>query len=235
MLTENWLVEGLSDYEYKKYLFLAFLQKQEAAFKDKRLYPAMGELISQHQYMSSLKAVKEQFQANFPKKITGLDDKKLALIFENIESDSLELEIINAIIDFALPKVEQEMRVGKEIYLDAEKGVSIEPIGIMPIQKNDGFLFVKPFGDRVVQLYRYQLSSIQLAGEAFKGIYLHYQGTFVKRLSETFETLKLKLINEHHLKYLPATYLVEYSVFYPYEETILPVAKRKVMAYLANS
>lgn len=234
MLTENWLIEGLSDYEYKKYLFLAFMQKQGKELKDKRLYPALTELIAQHQYMSSLKAMKEKLQADFPKKITGIDHEKLALIFESTEHDSLELETIQAIIDFALPKVEHEIRVGKDIYLDTENKLTIEPIGIMPIQKTEGFLFIKPVGDRVVQLYQYQLSAIQLAGEAFKGIYLNYLDTFVKRVSETFESLKLQLIKEHQIKIVPATYLVEYTALYPYNETILPIAKRKMMGYLST-
>ncbi len=233
-LTENWLIEGLSDYEYKKYLFLAFMQKQGKELQDKRLYPALSELIAQHQYMSSLKVMKEKLQAEFPKKLTGIDYEKLALVFEENEHDSLELETIQALIDFALPKVEHEIRVGKDIYLDTENKLTIEPIGIMPIRKFDGFLFIKPVGDRVVQLYQYQLSAIQLAGESFKGIYLHYLDTFVKRVSETFESLKLQLIKKHQMKFIPATYLVEYTAMYPYQETILPIAKRKMMGYLAT-
>jgi len=38
-LPTNWLTDGLINFEYKKYLLLAYLKSVEEEFESKRLYP----------------------------------------------------------------------------------------------------------------------------------------------------------------------------------------------------
>jgi hypothetical protein len=50
----------------------------------------------------------------------------------------------------------------------------------------------------------------------------------------TFESVKSDLIRSSKSEKFLATYLIESEVFVPWEESLLPVAKRRLIEYLAN-
>ena len=47
-LSENWITEGWVDFEYKKYVLLAYLQHVESQVKEGKLYPPLGELVQHY-------------------------------------------------------------------------------------------------------------------------------------------------------------------------------------------
>ena len=44
-LKHDWLTEGLIDYEYKKYVLLAYLKDVSRRFNQSELYPFMSDLV----------------------------------------------------------------------------------------------------------------------------------------------------------------------------------------------
>ena len=44
-LKENWLTEGLIDFEYKKYQLLAYLKRVKDSFNKVELYPFLSDLV----------------------------------------------------------------------------------------------------------------------------------------------------------------------------------------------
>ena len=44
-LKDNWLTEGLIDFEYKKYQLLGYLQKVKDSFNRVELYPFLSDLV----------------------------------------------------------------------------------------------------------------------------------------------------------------------------------------------
>jgi hypothetical protein len=44
-LNKNWLTEKYIDFEYKKYVLLAWLQEVNNNFQDQKLYPFLAQLI----------------------------------------------------------------------------------------------------------------------------------------------------------------------------------------------
>jgi len=58
-LPTNWLTDGLVDFEYKKYLLLAYLKSVEEEFDSKRLYPILSDLILHYQNIMQVKAHKK--------------------------------------------------------------------------------------------------------------------------------------------------------------------------------
>ena len=132
-LNKNWLTEGWMDLEYKKYLLLAYLQETAARFDEKKLYPRLSELT---EHLRSLKLLKEQKVAiskDFPKEITRLDLENFKVEYKNAFEDDDLIKEMDAIIEFAMPEIERNLGIGKEIYEEVEDKLEIFPIGILPL------------------------------------------------------------------------------------------------------
>ena len=81
-LSDNWISEGWVDFEYKKYLLLAYLQDVEKDFKSVKLYPPLAELIHHYQKLENLDKTRNEFKKQ-------IEEGKS--IYEFIE-DQLEIE-----------------------------------------------------------------------------------------------------------------------------------------------
>ncbi len=72
-LTQNWLTDGLIDFEYKKYILLAYLQQVGKSFSKQELYPTFSDLIFHYNNLRKVKEGKELLYQNFPKEISQSD------------------------------------------------------------------------------------------------------------------------------------------------------------------
>ncbi len=86
--------------------------------------------------MRSLKLLKEQKVAiskDFPKEITRLDLENFKVEYKNAFEDDDLIKEMDAIIEFAMPEIERNLGIGKEIYEEVEDKLEIFPIGILPL------------------------------------------------------------------------------------------------------
>ncbi|MFL5728155.1 MAG: hypothetical protein ACJ75J_01605, partial [Cytophagaceae bacterium] len=103
-LNKNWLTEGLMDFEYKKYLLLAYLQYVKENFNERKLYPYLSDLLFHYKNLLSIKDNKKLLRENFPKQISKADFEKLELIYDEIVNDDKVMQEIEDILAFSLPK-----------------------------------------------------------------------------------------------------------------------------------
>ena len=68
-LSEDWLVEGHIDFEYKKYILLGYLRSIRNNFNLNKLYPFLSDLIFHYQNLVALKNKKKEYTDFFPKSI----------------------------------------------------------------------------------------------------------------------------------------------------------------------
>ena len=114
-LNSDWFVEGLQDFEYKKYLLLAYLQWVKARFDDAELYPAFSELILHYNNLVKFREGKDQFRNSMPKKLSGIDVEKLRLLYETDFPDDDSLREVEEIVDYSIPRVHRKVEEGKEL------------------------------------------------------------------------------------------------------------------------
>ena len=79
-LSQNWVVENLIDFEYKKYELLGYLQGVKQEFKDEKLYPALSELISHYTNLITIRNNKQPLSDSFWKFLSKIDLYKFKLI-----------------------------------------------------------------------------------------------------------------------------------------------------------
>ena len=76
-LESDWLTKGLIDFEYKKYILLAYLKTVRENFDDKKLFPYVSDLIFHYRNLQTIKEKKELMLENFPKSISQADFENL--------------------------------------------------------------------------------------------------------------------------------------------------------------
>ncbi len=54
-LNKNWITEKAIDFEYKKYILLAYLKQVSQNFEENKLYPSLAELIGHYKLLISIK------------------------------------------------------------------------------------------------------------------------------------------------------------------------------------
>ena len=233
-LNETWVTDGMIDFEYKKYLLLGYLKQIRSKFSQAKLYPYLSDLILHYNNLIILRSNKQKWAEGFPKKLKGIDTDHQQLLFESMIADEPLMKEINDILEFAQDEMKLVVKDGAELYEHVEQNVSISPIGIIPIQNNEGYIFLHQTNKLDYAVYRYSTTIFEKAKEKYRGI----KTTFVRRVTYsrfvTLESEKLKLTREFNSWPNPATYYVTTTESFPEKETFFPVTKRYLVKYLSE-
>ncbi len=232
-LKHDWLTEGLIDYEYKKYILLAYLKDIKKRFDQTKLYPFMADLVFHYRNILKVKESKELLYENFPETLSKADFKKLQLTYNKVVNDDAVMKELEDIIAFALPKIKSTLEAGKEIYEFVEENIEISPVGLSPIYEQEGYLLINQDNERDVSVYRYQLTLFEHAAEKYRSMSTEFLKNDFKDISRTFESIKVDLTRQFTELPNPATFLAVSKLKFPIVETLLPVAKRMLVRNLS--
>jgi len=233
-LSVNWLTEKIIDFEYKKYLLLAYLQDVSRNFDSSKLYPWLAELIAHYKNTIAIRDNKQNLKSHFPQRLSGIDTATGQLSFENMIADDELMSELESIIEFAIPKFEHQVEEGKTIYDFIEDNLFLHPVGIIPLQTNCGYMFLKGGESATTNAYEYQISFFEKASEKYKAIHTHFVKSYPKNISSTFESIKSELLRENKRLPNPAAYAIETDIVLPLAETFLPIAKRMLVRHVSN-
>lgn len=231
-LSNNWLTEGLIDFEYKKYILMAYLQNAKKQFGQKKVYPHLSDLVFHYKNLLTIQENKELMYKNFPERISKADFEKLKITYKKIVEDGEVMKQIEEIVLFSIPKIKNLLGDGKEIYEMIDEKIEISQVGISPIYPDEGYMFINEFQDRETKIYRYQVTVFESAEEKFRGINTSFVQTIRKGIGETYENIKLSLIRQHTFLPNPATYLININIACPFNESAFPIAKRALVRFI---
>lgn len=234
-LDANWITSGLIDFEYKKYLLLSYLQKISAHFNEKELYPFLSDLVFHYSNLNSIRENKQLAVNQFPKKLTKLEFQNFKLQYERLVHDDKYMEEIEAIVDYALPKLKGYLKEGKDLYEFVEDKLLVYPIGMLPIKPSAGYMFLKEKDKRSVRIYEYAVTIFENADEKYRGLKTQYVSTCSISIANTYENIKVDLIKSNKHMPNPATYAVESEFELPFDQTFLPVAKRVLVKRISEN
>src|SRR5690606_7625314 len=203
-------------------------------FNDKKLFPYMSDLIFHYRNLQTIKEKKELMLENFPKSISKADFENLRISYKKLINDDEVMNELAAIVNFASKNIKQSLDEGKELYEFFEKQIEITPIGLTPINNNEGYVFISEKKNKEFKLFRYLISIFGNSIDRYRAVHFQYLGTFRKKVTETYESIKHNLIKTHIELPNPATFLMLSELFMPYEETYLPIAKRMLVRYVSQ-
>ncbi|MDX5319557.1 MAG: hypothetical protein LPK45_00715 [Bacteroidota bacterium] len=232
MLSTNWLTENIIDFEYKKYILLAYLQHVHRDFQSVKLYPHLSDLVSHYRNLLDFEKTIGLMRAEEKGELQKIDLKNLELVYEKtLQNDGLMNEL-EEIVQYSIPQFRYHLNEGKDLYESIEHQLTLNPIGIVPLYTDEGYMLLKSNSNYETHIYQYRMTLIHQAGEPYRGIHTHFIGTETNSLIHTFEAIKRQLVKERKELPNPATYLIESEKQYPVNETLLPIARRMLVRYL---
>lgn len=232
-LSINWFVEGRIDFEIKKYTLLSYLTHINHQFNKNKLYPSMADLVFHYNNLMAFKQNKNSIYSQFPERISKANFEEIKFIYEKIVEDDSMMKEIADIISYAINEMDECLQEGKEIYDFVEKNLSLFPVGLVPLYPFAGYMFIVDGKADETKVYEYNVSIFENQTEKYRGINTVYVDSYKRNFINTFENIKIDLIRRKADLPNPAVYGIETSLSFPFEQTILPVAKRSLMKYLA--
>lgn len=232
-LSETWFAEGYIDFELKKYTLLAYLQQVHRCFNENKLYPQLAEVVFHYNNIVAFRENKRYLQEHFPKKLTGIQLEKLQLLYEQMIEDSEMMQELESIIGFAAETMNSTLRTGAGIYEFVEDKLTISPVGLIPLDTQEGYFFLNNGNTSDTLVYHYRLSIFDKHDERYRSIRTSYIDQWNRSIAHTFEHIKSELIRGKKNLPNPAVYSIRSELSYPVDETLLPVAKRSLVKYIS--
>lgn len=234
-LSETWFAEGYIDFELKKYTLLAYLQEVNRYFDENKLYPQLSDVIFHYNNLCAFRENKQVLQQFFPKRLSKIDQERLQLLYERMVEDEDIMQQLEEIIQYAIGRLAPTIRSGTDIYEYVEDSLSITPVGLLPLDTQEGYMFLSNGSSRQTRVYQYRLSIFEKHDEKYRAIKTEYLETCRRTIVHTYERMKTDLLRTRTAMPNPAVYSLETELTYPLEETLLPIAKRRLVRYLTTA
>lgn len=231
-LHPNWFCEDLPDFEYKKYVLLDYLQDVHAQFNGTRLYPALSDLVFHYRNLTGFIEQKNALYSSFPERISELDIYNLKIAFNKVMSNDEIMNHLDEIVNYSLPILKKHLDEGKEIYEFIEKEIQIEPVGILPLYRQEGYMLVKDGDETEIKVYEFAVKLFNHEEEHFRSIQTQYLTSYKRTIVNTAENIKIELIRNRKKLPNPATFSIETNYTFPIEETVMPIAKRLLATFV---
>ena len=234
-LSETWFAEGYIDFELKKYTLLAYLKEISSYFDQNRLYPQLSDLIFHYNNIVAFRENKKYLQEQFPKKLTGIQIEKLQLLYEQMIEDSELMQELEDIINYSADEMKTTISNGAEIYEFVEQNLTISPVGLVPLDSQEGYFFLSAGNSKATRVYHYRLSFFEKHDERFRSMKTSYIDLLQRSIVNSYENIKYNLIKTRSELSNPAVYCIETELQFPVEETLLPIAKRSLVKFIPTT
>jgi hypothetical protein len=230
-LSINWFYQGTPDFEYKKYLLLAYLQYVKRHFGDTKLYPCLAELVAHYRSLHEFVHHKKSLDHRLPKDLEGIDLKRFRLIYKAVAKNDRVLDTIEKLVEYALPRIKSQIENGKDIYDFIEDQLRLYPVGLLPLHKDEGYVILAGYRKDYL-VYNYTMSVFSTPTDNYRSLHTKYLLSYKRSIINTLPNIKAQLINKFRSMPNPATYVVESEINVPIRETLLPIAKKMLVAHL---
>lgn len=233
ILTLDLFTQVQSDFEKRQYKILAALKKITGDFQHNKIYPHLSHLADLHHTLSDIKKRLNDLRSEFPKRIKKIDFVNQEIEHEVVFVDGSDLQKVEELIAWALPYIEAKIEEGKTIYEFVNEKILIEEVGIVPNYIDEGYFFVPDNEEAKLVLFQYEVSIFQSAKDQYRSLKTEFLKAIAQgRALKSPNSIKLDLINEYKQLPNPATYSFQTELDFPFNETVLPVVKRKLIRQL---
>lgn len=224
-LKKDWFIEDNIDVEYQYYIFKDFIKKIETEVDQNKIFPAINILTEE---LKNLNYVKRNMK-KFKKEVTsrkvivegGTMKYKIEAPDDNLSS------YLEEIFQFTIPDIEDLLSYAEDKFRGYLNGIVIKKTGIIPIDFERGFAVINLNNSLYKIIQFHYIKGIYDAKEKQIGINIKevFSGEDVDECTQYIKDEKTK---NDYVVYMSS----EHSQ--PYQETILPAIKRKIMKHLTS-
>lgn len=231
-LPKDWLVRPALDPELKRYLLLAYLQRVNTHFAERKLYPYLDDLRSHVEELLQLRRSKEELARNITGPLIGFDPRTGTAIHEPVEDELLAL--VDEILDFSIPGLNNAFAQGEELRQEIAEKILLFPIGVQPLKPTEGWLLLRTGND--ARVYSYAMPLLHAGNnDHYRSVRTRYVTTYSVGITCTYEHIKADLRSTHSEKPNAATFVFEIDMPIPHIETFMPLAKQLVYDHISGA
>jgi hypothetical protein len=194
----------------------------------------LSELLQHYQNLIDLKSGRESLKQSFPKTLASADFEQWKLEYKPRENENDFFEMMDALLQYSIPAMKSSLEEGSDLYRHVEKNLHITEIGLRAPSVENGYFFLCAPPKKEARIYQYNLTRVHLPDGPYRALHVSYLSQMQLNFTTTFERAKTDLIRSAGPNAGWATYLIESEVYVPWEESLLPVAKRRLVEYLAK-
>lgn len=232
-LSINTFVHAVHDTERTRFEILNGLKTIRSNFQHNRIFPDLNSLIELFTTLQSITQSADDLRQKAHRSIKDVNLKERTIIYEETPISDNDFEQIRDLIFWALPHLQDAIEEGKTMFEFVDENLALEVVGILPSYLEEGYLFIPDNTSSLLHLIKYEVSIFTGAGERYRSL----KTSVVKSLRQSSiiqptQNIKLDLVQEFPDLPNPATYSFETDLEFPFQETILPVAKRRLLRYL---
>lgn len=229
----NLFLQAGADFERTQYRVLDALQQMRRAFSQNIVYPHLGALIGLYGTLNNIVGNLGRLRDALPGQIESIDPETYRLIRQKPELRNDGLVSVEELIRWALPLMQDAIEEGRTIFEFVEENLHMEEVGILPAYVEEGYLIMPDRPHQQLHILRYTLSVFTSADEKYRSLKTAYVKSLPRQdVYPSPRSIKLDLVAEEPDLPNPATYFFATDLDFPFEATVLPVAKRKLMRYL---
>lgn len=211
MLNKNWLINNPIDFEYKKYLLLAYEKEKRERFRHRLLYPDFIDIIANKNYIDIFLDNIYVFE-NGKKEIIGLDVIEQKIIYRSLINDSSLNDIVET-AEFGKEIFDSLFLSYSKLYDEIESKINIDGNIVSNFSLYSGYIVII---DNIKKYYYEYFLNKKLTSDEL----------FVLELTDISENTFFK--NRYQKNY----FIVETPPKENFEFTIKPIFKRKFIKKL---
>jgi len=159
--------------------------------------------------------------------------ERLQVLYEQMMDDDELMEELEQIIQYATGEMRSTITNGTELYELVEDKLEISPVGIIPLEQNEGYFFLSNTRSQT-RVYQFRLSIYEKREEKYRSIRTEFIDVWYRSIANTYEHIKSELLRNRTQLPNPAVYAIQTEMNLPVEETLLPIAKRSLVRYISN-
>lgn len=223
------------DVERTQYQILAGLKRARDAFAHNCVYPHLAHLVKLYTSLQTVLESSERVRTAQNGRVTGIDLEKQELTYEWPELENADMSVVESLIRWSLPRIQDTIEEGKAVYEFVEDNLDLETVGIVPSYVQEGYLMVPDREADELHVLRYTLSIFTDDDQRFRTLKtVHCKTVDQASVDVHPSSVKLDLVAERRDLPNPATYLFQTDVPVPYEQTLLPIVKRRLLQHIST-
>ncbi len=210
------------DPEAARYRILSGLQRARRAFRTYRAYPSLGRLVTLHAGLRALLDGAERVERSTAGPAIGVDWDAGRVVHAGAPAP-----LAVGLARWALPQIVETLEEGRALYEFASEHADLAAVGLVPPYRDEGYLVVRD-GQEGVRAIRYRVSALTGQDGRYRSLRTADVAVALDPLAPP-HSWKAALVAVAPDLPAPATFRLDADLDLPLDETLLPVAKRKLL------
>ena len=234
IMDTDWLFQGIIDAEQKQYILLDYFQKLNKDFEEMKIYPMFIELSL---HLGNIQTLLTQNKILYTEKKFKTPDDELLLsdlklkeipVLTNEEEDEFQKILKNF-----QPQFHDYFNFAKSLWTVVYDSIDLKIVkNVENIDRKTGFFYLKH--NDITYVWKYTSKKVYKADNQFRTELklLYKQEDFDLSINEIIKT-QSNTYDKYDESNSPVFEVTCDNIF-PLKETLIPIVKRKIMAYISQ-